>query len=169
MLHSKVFVLYGKAMYSADSRWCLQNAVLHCFDPVRNVWEEKALTCQSHFESSLLVVNTRLYVAGGYDYIHPNGMPSGNPACVEVYDEENNKWSVVKQKHIPPNKLGAVEIEGRVYFISSKFPVDSGIRIPSGALYPVPLGEWEKLGNISEKAALCYVPIKRETLKTEWG
>ena len=39
-----------------------------------------------------------------------------------------NSWSVVEQKHIPANNLGAVEIEGRVYFIINKFPVDSGIR-----------------------------------------
>ena len=166
VLHSKVFVLYGKATYT--KAWRVHNAVLHCFDPVRNLWEEKASTCQPHFESSLLVVNSRLYVAGGYGYIDANDTPSRNsPAPVEIYDEENNKWSVVEQKRIPPNKLGAVEIESRVYFIINKFPVDSGIRIPPGELYPVPLDKWTNLRNISEKAALCYVPLKRESLKTE--
>ncbi|KAJ7311611.1 hypothetical protein OS493_039914 [Desmophyllum pertusum] len=52
---------------------------------------------------------------------------------------KNNTWSVVEQKHIPSNNLGAVEIEGRVYFIINKFPFDSGIRIPPGELYPVHL------------------------------
>lgn len=53
-------------------------------------------------------------------------IPTGKPAPVEVYDEENNSWSIVKQEHIPPNELGAVEIEGGgggwgVYFIINKF------------------------------------------------
>ena len=73
----------------------------------------------------------------------------------------------MEQNHIPPNKLNAVEIEGKVFFIINKFPVDSGIRIPPGELYPVHLGEWENLGKIDKTAVLCYVPVKRESLKTE--
>ena len=165
VLHSKVFVLYGKAVFS-EAGWFVQNAVLHCFDPVRNVWDNKSSTCHPHFGSSLFVVNNRLYIAGGFEYIE-GGMPCGKTASVEVYDNENNKWSVVEQKHIPQNKLGAVEIEGRVYFIINKFPFDSGIRIPPGEVYPVHLDEWKNLANISEEAVLCYMPVKRESLKIE--
>ena len=131
VLHSKLFVLYGVKCASGGN-WFIQNAGLHCFDPVKNEWKVKAATCTPHFRSSLFVVNTRLYVAGGYDSIAPDGTLQGNPALVEVYDEENNTWSVVEQKHIPSNKLSAVEIEGKVYFIINRFPVDSGIRIPPG-------------------------------------
>ena len=46
-----------------------------------------------------------------------NNYPCGNAAPVEVCDNANDTWSVVEQKHIPPNNLGAVEIEGGVYFI----------------------------------------------------
>ena len=160
VLHSNVFVLYGKKCYKRG--WFVQNASLHCFDPAKNAWEEKASTCHPHFGSNLLIVNNKLYVAGGMVDIIPSGLLCGNPAPVEVYDEENNKWSVVDQKHIPENKLGAVELDGRVYFIINKFPIDSGIRIPPGEVYPVSLHKWEKLGNISETAALCYAPIKKE-------
>ena len=159
---SKVFVLYGN--------YCngVQNAGLYCFDPVKNEWQVKATTCQPHFGSSLFVVNNKLYVAGGNISMNfQNYTPYGNPASVEVYNEESNTWSVVEQKHIPPNNLGAVEIEGRVYFIINKFPVDSGIRIPPEEVYPVPLEEWEKLGKIDKTAVLCYLPVKRESLKTE--
>ena len=110
-------------------------------------------------------MNGKLYVAGGKVYPNSDGSVYGNPAPVELYDEENNKWSVVDQKHIPENNLGAVEVDGRVYFIINKFPIDSGIRIPPGEVYPVSLHKWEKLGNISATAALCYAPIKKE-LKT---
>ena len=162
-LFSKVYVLYGHKKRDSDS-WYTQSAVLHCFDPATNVWQEKASTCRSHFGSSLFVVNGRLYVAGGYNSIESN-MLCGIPASVEVYDEENNKWSVVDQKRIPSNKLGAVEIEGRVYFIINNFLIDSGITIPSGEVYPVYLDDWKNLGNVAYNAALCYVPLKRDRLK----
>ena len=166
-LHSKMYVLYGSVTMDLGGNWCMQNAGLHCFDPARNEWEVKATTCKPHFGSSLLVVNSQLYVAGGNVYIDENGSESGNPALVEGYDEENNTWYVVEQKHIPPNNLGAVEIGGRVYFIINKFPVDSGIRIPPGELYPVHLGGWENLAKTGTDTVLCYLPVKRESLKTE--
>ena len=131
-LHSDVFVLYGKRVINEHGNWYVRNASLHCFDHVRNVWKEKATTCHPHFGSNLFVVNGKLYVAGGKDHVNSEGSPYGDPAPVEVYDEENNKWSVVDQKHIPENNLGAVEVDGRVYFMINKFPVDSGIRIPPG-------------------------------------
>ena len=165
VLGAKVYILYGRTvrpdpLYSFRA----QAAELHCFDPTKNEWEGKATTRQPHFGSSLIVVNHRLYVAGGNVNIN---VLQGNPAPVEVYDEEKNTWFVVEQKHIPPNNLGAVEIEGRVYFIINKFPVDSGIRIPPGELYPVHLGDWSNLAKIAATAVLCYLPVKRESLKTE--
>ena len=53
----------------------------------------------------------------------------------EVYDEKNNTWTtegLVDLPRIPPNNLGAVEIEGSVYFIINSFLVDSGKGIPPG-------------------------------------
>ena len=165
-LLSKVYVLYGHRKYNELLRyWEMKNAVLHCFDPASNGWLEKASTCHPHFGSSLFVVNGKLCVAGGYNSIDTYDRPTGNPAAVEVYDEDNNKWSVVDQKHIPQNTLGAVEIEGRVYFIINTFPIESGIRIPSGEVYPVYLSDWKNLRNVANNAALCYVPLKRDSVK----
>ena len=134
LVHSKVsiFVLCGDTCYIEG----YQPAVLHCFDPAKNEWEEKARTCQPHFGSSLFEVNGKLFVAGG------RCTPNHNYSTpVEVYSEETNTWSVVKQEHIPANNLGAVEIEGKVYFIINQFPIDSGIRISPEERYPVPLDE----------------------------
>ena len=139
IVHSKLFVLYENSFKSR----CFSPALLNYFDPVKNEWKVKAKTCQPHFGSSLIVVNNRLYVAGGCDsfyYDRGRCILNGNPAPVEMYNEENNTWSVVKQKRIPSNNLGAVEIEGRVYLIINNFPLDSGIRIPPGEVYPVHLG-----------------------------
>ena len=165
VLNSKVYVLYGGLLVTGI--WSLQNAELYCFDPVRNEWEVKAKTCKRHFGSSLFVVNNGLYVAGGYDSTDINNRLFGSRGAVEAYNEENNTWYVVEQKHIPPNNLNALEIEGKIYFIINKFSVDSGIRIPPGELYPVPLGEWENLAKIANTAVLCTLPVKRESLKVE--
>ena len=122
IVHQSIFVLCGNTNY-IEGRY--EPAVLHCFDPAKNEWKEKARTCQPHFGSSLFEVNGKFFVAGGKCTRNQNH----DPAPVEVYSEETNTWSVVKQEHIPANNLGAVEIEGKVYFIINKFPIDSGIRI----------------------------------------
>ena len=162
VLHSKLYVLSGLSIEDPTTG-CYCNALLHCFDPVTNLWEQRASTCHPHFESTLFSANDRLCVAGGYQSL--SGRPPRNPAPVEVLDEENNKWSVLEQKHIPENNLGAVEVEGRVYFIINNFPFDSGIRIPPGEVYPVYLGDWKNLGNVANNAVLCYVPLKRDSLQ----
>ena len=123
------------------------------------MWEQKESTCQPHFGSSVFVVNSKLYVAGGNVSLDDDDVPCGDPAPVEVFDEENNKWSVVEQSHIPANNLSAVEIEGRVYFLINNFPVDSGIRIPPGEVNPVCLVGWENLKEVDKEAVLCYVPL----------
>ena len=172
VFRSSVYVLYAQGVNNKqlgyENNWQPRVAVLHRFDPKRNVWERRASTTDYHYGSSLFIVNNRLCVAGGKCSISwHDGGPNGNSAPVEVYDEQNNIWSVVQQTHIPPNKLGAVEVEGRVYFIINSFPVDSGIRIPPGEVYPVCLDEWADLGTIQTNAILCYMPIKMEQLTVE--
>ena len=163
VLHSKLYVLSG--LNKEDPTTGRYYALLHCFDPVTNLWEQKASSCYPHFGSTLFLVNDRLCVAGGYQSL--SGRPPRNPAPVEVYDEENNKWSVVEQKHIPENNLGAVEVEGRVYLIINNFPFDSGIRILTGEVYPVYLGDWKNLRNVANNAVLCFVPLKRDSVQAD--
>ena len=172
---SRVYVLHGRGVRrSLGNRrfgyyylWEAQVAHLFCFDQKRNMWEQKASTSTNHFGSSLLVVNNKLYVAGGKCSIDQSTEPSGRTGSVEVYDEENNTWTVVDQPHIPANNLGAIEVEGSVYFIINSFPVDSGIRIPPGEVYLVSLDEWENLGKVAKNAVLCHVPVKSENLTSE--
>ena len=75
-----------------------------------------------------------------------------------------DNWSVVEQKHIPANNLGAVEIEGKVYFIINKFPVDSGIRIQPEDTRQFYLEEWKNVTTVNKEAFLCYLPVKNEHL-----
>ena len=88
---------------------------------------------------------------------------SGSLAAIEVHNDQENAWSLVKQKHIPPKNLGAAEIDGRVYFIINSFPVDSGVIPLPGELYPAVLDEWKNLRNIVTNAVLCYVSVKTES------
>ncbi|XP_067016967.1 kelch-like protein 12 [Acropora muricata] len=176
---SCLYVLYGQGkIRRVDYRHTFSFhsdvflSVLYCFDPKKNVWEQKASTKTPHFGSSLLVVNNNLYVAGGRCSLYSShseqcGIPAGDPAAIEVYNDQEDAWSVVQQKRIPRNKLGAVEIDGRVYFIVNSFPFDSGITIPAGEVYPTVLDGWENLGMADISAVLCYVPVKTENLTTE--
>ena len=172
---SCLFVLYGQGNIRQVNNarratfYCdVSLSVLYCFDPKKNVWEQKESTKTPHYGSSLLVVNNNLYVAGGKCSLSESSFePCGSSAAVEVYNDQGNAWSVVQQTHIPPNNLGAVEIDGRVYFIINSFPIDSGITILPGEVYPVVLDGWEKLTNVDKNAALCYLPVKTENLKTE--
>ena len=75
-------------------------AVVHCFDPAKNKWEQKTSTWYPHFGSRLIVVNNTLCVARGKISTRDD-----NPAPVEVYSEENNAWSVEEQRHIPQTIL----------------------------------------------------------------
>jgi len=60
-----------------------------------------------------------------------------------------------------------MKVEEKVYFLINKFAVDSGIRIPPGGRYSGRLGEWQTLGKVDKSAVLCYLPVKRESLKLE--
>ena len=181
VMNSKIYVIHGYQTNERDrgyTSWVNKPALVHCFDPTKNEWDQKTSTCHPHFGSSLFVVNNRLCVAGGKISCDDRGVQCGDKAPVEVYNEKitttafsvvgaviaYDTWSVVEQKHIPPNNLGAVEIEGRVYFIINKFPIDSGIRIPPGMLYQVHLNEWVNLARVCSRAVLCYLPVKRENL-----
>ena len=172
VMKSKIYVLHGCYIEERGSLTA-QTAVFHCFDPQKNEWKQKASTSSPHFGSTLFVDNSKLYVAGGkiscQDWFGEGKLiPDGNPAPVEVYDEETNQWFVVDQTHIPPNTLGAVEVEGKVYFIINKFPVDSRIRIPPGEVYHISLHEWEtkRIREIGD-AVLCYMPVKKESLENK--
>ena len=167
VMNCKIYVINGYIEHGNVDK----PAVVHCFDPEKNEWERKASTCHPHFGSSIFVVNNRLCVAGGsnssmgFPFMSYLAVELGGHPSVELYDKREDTWSVVEQKRIPHNNLGAFEIERRVYFLINNFPIDSGIRIPLEENYPVYLGEWENLAKVSENAVLCYLPVKKENVR----
>ena len=176
-MRSKIYVLHGCYIEGRDNCGNLlldpKPAVVHCFDPLRNVWRKMASTRYPHFNSSLFVAKNNLYVAGGSatsisNGSQLNGRASRGDAPVEVYNEGINSWCVVEQNRIPSNTLGAVELlGGEIYFIVNKFPIDSGIRIPPNEVYKISLREWENsLETIASTAVLCYLSVNKEMLST---
>ena len=175
---SKIYVLHGcykekrqDTPFPVLPGVIAKSAVVHLFDPLRNVWKQKASTNYPHFNSSLFVEKNNLYVAGGNVTAyrdHGDMWASGDAAPVEVYNEESNSWCLVRQNHISLNKLGAVELlGGKVYFIINKFPIDSGIRIAPNEVYKISLREWENsLEKIARTAVLCYLSVNKEMLST---
>ena len=143
----------GRRLPAPETRTTTVN-VMQSFRESSNRWIILGSNGLNSYGFTPFVVKQKLYAAGGRGH----DIPDREPAHVFVYDE--NKWVDVNQYHIPPNNLGAVEIEGKVYFIINKFLVDSGIRIPSTELYPVCLSDWEGLRHVSSNAALCYLPLK---------
>ena len=75
-MRSKIYVLHGCYKKGRDNRgrslFYPKPAVVHCFDPLSNVWRKKASTCHPHFNSSLFVDKNNLYVAGGSVTISEN-------------------------------------------------------------------------------------------------
>ncbi|CAH3138679.1 unnamed protein product [Pocillopora meandrina] len=157
VMNSKLYVMHGFYERAYDFHFVnykVKPAIVHCFDPTRNEWENVTSTCYPHFGSSLFVVSNKLYVAGGKRECSQHGEPLGEDAPVEVFKEKKKTsilvcWSVVEQKHIPANNLGAVEIEGRVYFIINKFPVDSRIRIQLEDTRQFNLEEWKNVTDLT--------------------
>ena len=162
VMNCKIYVIHG----CKDREKVDKPAVVHCFDPEKNEWERKASTCRPHFRSSIFVINNRLCVVGVSNLIIRLRRDRLPVESVELYDELKDTWSLVEQKRIPPNRLGAFEIERRVYFLINNFPIDSGIRIPPEENFPVHLGdEWGNLAEVSENAVLCYLPVKKENIR----
>ena len=116
-MRSKIYVLHGyyKEVRQFRGGRCLsldpKPAVVHCFDPLSNVWTQKASTIHPHFTSSLFVDNKKLYVSGGWVTVRYEDSfgfvraSRGRPAPVEVYNEQLDLWRVVKQNRIPSNRL----------------------------------------------------------------
>lgn len=172
VLHSKLYVGYEckyscpVASFDSSTKTTTARFKMYCFDEGQNQWHKESRQdgdLGSHFGSCLFVVTNKICLAGGPFYGDDNtGSPVSDPASVNVYDESTGQWYREEQKHIPQNNLGAVEVDGKVYFIINKFPVDSGIRIPQEDVFPVCLGDWGNIVRTNDDTALCYLPLTKK-------
>ena len=164
-LYGCALVAHNGCIYSIGGSWAEGGADrgVFRFDPVKNKWTKLAPTVNSHTHACAFVVGRKLYVAGG-NTVPPSKRQRGliPSRHVEVYDEENNQWCSVPQPHIPPNNYGAVEIEGRIYFILGNFAYDSGIRIGEHEVYHVDIEDWEPISHHDADAVFVYMPVNRD-------
>lgn len=151
-------------IYSVGGSWAAGGADrgVFRFNPAKNEWTKLAGTAYSHTQACAFVVKGKLYVAGGKTDPPSKRQRGLVPSRhVEVYDEENDQWCLVPQPHIPPNNYGAVEIDGRIFFILGSFAYDSGIRIGDDEVYHVDIEDWEPICHHDEDAVFVYMPVNR--------
>ncbi|KAJ7384530.1 hypothetical protein OS493_021159 [Desmophyllum pertusum] len=145
--------------------YSIGGSAVYRFYPAKNEWTKLAGTNYSHTRACAFVVSGKLYVAGGKTdppSKRQRGLvPSGH---VAVYNEENNQWCSVPQPHMPPNNYGAVEIEGRIYFILGSFAHDSGISIGDDEVYHVDIEDWEPICHHEADAVFVYMPVNRNEI-----
>ena len=84
VMNSKLYVMHGLLIFH-QFRYVPKPALVHCFDPTKDKWEKVASTCYPHFGSSLIVVNNRLYVAGGKKVCNLFGELNDENAPGEVF------------------------------------------------------------------------------------
>ena len=134
----KSFTIHGHKRNEGDwisPNWVDKTAIVFCFDPTNNEWKQKESTCRPHLGSSLLVVNNRLHVVGGRISCFEDHL-CHIPAPVLMYNEKKHLVFSGTKRYFPKQAW----CSGGLSLIN-KFPVDSGIRIPPGGRYPVPLSE----------------------------
>ena len=62
------------------------------------------------------------------------------------------------------DNYGAVEMEGRIYFILGSFAHDSGIRISDDEVYHVDIEDWEPICHHDADAVFVYMPVNRNEI-----
>jgi len=93
------------------------------YDPVQNIWTEKAKIPSERINSSISAVNGKIYVIGGYD---SNGLISE----VDEYDSTIDTWTKKADMLTPRTGLSSCVVNGKIYAIG-------GEKLAGGALSAV--------------------------------
>ena len=83
------------------------------YDPIQNIWTEKAKIPTERLNSSISVVNGKIYVIGGYD---DNGLVSG----VDEYDPATDIWTKKADMLTPRRGLSTCVVNGKIYAIGGE-------------------------------------------------
>ena len=79
-MKSKIYVLHGfyREHHKNDHAYEAKPAVVHCFDPQKNVWKKKASTIHPHFESTLIVDGKVYFILNKFPFDSGIRIPDGN-------------------------------------------------------------------------------------------
>ena len=128
-------------IFTVGSRTPNENALVHCYDPSRNQWEQKASSLKNRINGCTFQCNGKLRITGGKTKKEEGWVPL---ETTESYCKETDSWSLTEPKCTAPEDLSfAFEVDDMIFFRLNNFVLDSGIRVsPDQALYPVKFEEW---------------------------
>uniref|UniRef100_A0A0D9VG84 F-box domain-containing protein n=1 Tax=Leersia perrieri TaxID=77586 RepID=A0A0D9VG84_9ORYZ len=111
VLDGKLFVIAG---YDADhGKECVSDEVYR-YDSCLNRWVELSKMNVARCDFACAEVNGMIYVAGGFG---PNG---DSLSSVEVYDPEQNKWTLIESLRRPRWGCFACSFEGKLYVMGGR-------------------------------------------------
>ncbi len=90
------------------------------YDPVLDVWMEKAKIPTERINSSICVVNNKIYIIGGYD-------SSGLISKVEEYNPTTDTWTRKANMLTPRAGLSTCTVNGKIYAIGGENLVGDAI------------------------------------------
>ncbi|XP_070535159.1 kelch-like protein 3 [Ptychodera flava] len=158
----KIIIVGGQHSVKADAVDVLDVQV---FDPAINEWVAKAKPSCVRSQGSSLVVDNKLYIAGGHQPSAEDSSKTEVCNFVEEFNDEHNSWTMVSQALIPKNDIGAFRVNSHVYFSLCGHSYDSNITIPHNEVYDVDLDDWVKLKQNTNGAAITEFTFNSKKLK----
>ena len=153
-------------IYAVGSGRYNRYALVHCFNPSKNQWEQKATSLSCRINGCAFVCNDKLIVAGGQTSSIQGRYIVWSPLeAVESYCRETDSWSQIEQKRIAPQDSSfACEADNKIFFKLNNFVFDSGIRVSPDQVYPVKLDEWRNIAAFELGAVITYAPMNMNKL-----
>ncbi|KAI3452602.1 hypothetical protein Pfo_009266 [Paulownia fortunei] len=113
-----VVVLNGKLMviagYSVADGTGSVSADLYQYDSCLNSWSKLASMNVARHDFACAEVNGMIYAVGGC------GMEGESLSCAEVYDPDNDKWTVIESLRRPRWGCFACGVEGKLYVMGGR-------------------------------------------------
>ncbi len=107
------------------------------YDPAANKWTEKAPMPSKRSGGAAVVIDGKIYVAGG------RTKETGDDFA--VYDPKSDQWKTLPDMPTQRNHLGAAAIGGKVYVVGGRFgPSFRSPRSDALEVYDPKTGRWSK-------------------------
>jgi N-acetylneuraminic acid mutarotase len=110
-------------------------ASVYAYDPVTDVWTERAPMPTARGALSVAVCDDRLYAIGGYE-------GKVNSAAVEVYDPVQDSWSVRAALPTPRDHLATATAAGKLYAIGGRLKGDYHRNLSVTEVYDPTTNTW---------------------------
>ena len=123
---------------------------VEAYDPVTDVWMEKASLLSPRAQLATSVVNGKIYAIGGWRIGHPllkrRQFGFATLPAVEVYDPVTDTWAKKPNMSIPRAGLSTSVVNGRIYAIGG-YLVDNAL-LPTVEAYDPMSDTWDRTADI---------------------